>query len=427
MKILSFCFNNAWSFKADQCLDFAFKSVDAKYREDSRFIQIDNDYYVPSVVTCIGANASGKSNLMTALISVLFFITNRDTDLDVSPFILCKDVTPISDFELLFELKNIIFRFSLSYNHEVDRVEFEELFELNAETGRWNYFYKRWLDDNGGIAITKSPKSKFNIDKMKRELEHSESLLAVSRDLKHETGLKHILNGLQNFYVYKYNVASPVEEVVRMFKDIDVIDKVSDYLKAFDVGIARIEHSEVDLDHDFLEFEPVKKIIDLVESMPAGTISHSNIYKKLIQGKAQICEAVHEVDGVEYKFNINNESDGTKQLIKILFPIIAALSSGGVAIIDEIEVGLHPIVVEGIIELFREQTGDKVRGQLICNSHSVNVINQLSKRQIVLVEKDRSSLESQAWFLHDVRDVKERDNFFMNYITGKYGAVPQVS
>nr|WP_239060947.1 ATP-binding protein [Desulfovibrio sp. JC022] len=385
------------------------------------------NHYVPSVITCIGANASGKSNLISTLIALLYFMTDRRRELAVDFFKLHKDIVPVSDFELMFEISNTVYRYSLGYNRDGKHVEYEELYESNPKTGRWNYIFKRELDDDGEIQITKGTKAKFSIDKMKRELEDSESLLAVSSSLKHETGFEKILEGLSLFFAYKYNNYVPVIEATKAFKDLNIIDNVSNYLKSFDVGIERIEHSEIEIEQEFLDSEPVKKIKGLLENMPDESIPTPKVYTNFFAGKVEVCEAIHEINGVEYRFDINLESDGTKQLIKVLFPIIAALTTGGVAIIDKIEVGLHPIVVEEIIELFRKQSGEELRGQLICSSHSVNVINQLSKRQIVLVEKDRQTLESQAWFLNDVKDVKERDNFFMNYITGKYGAIPQVN
>nr|WP_275406858.1 ATP-binding protein [Desulfovibrio sp. JC010] len=385
------------------------------------------NHYVPSVITCIGANASGKSNLIKTLSALLSFMTNRQKALKIDFFRLSEKPSPISDFELVCEISGTIFRYSLGYDRAAAQVDYEELYESNPKTGRWNYIFKRELDDDGEIQITKGTKAKFSIDKMKRELEHSESLLAVSDSLKHETGLEEILEGLNLFFVYKYNNYVPVIEATKAFKDLNIIDNVSNYLKSFDVGIERIEHSEIEIEQEFLDSEPVKKIKGLLDNMPDESIPTPKVYTNFFAGKVEVCEAIHEINGFEYRFDINLESDGTKQLIKVLFPIIAALTTGGVAIIDEIEVGLHPIVVEEMIERFREQSGEELRGQLICSSHSVNVINQLSKRQIVLVEKDRKTLESQAWFLNDVKDVKERDNFFMNYITGKYGAIPQVS
>ncbi|WP_421901287.1 AAA family ATPase [Maridesulfovibrio sp.] len=427
MKILSFCFDNAWSFKGEQCLDFDFKSKDKKYASDPRFIELAENHYVPSVITCIGANASGKSNLIKVLIALISFMIDRKSRLAVDFFKLCEEPEELSEFELRFEVSNVIYRYYLSYDHEEKRVEYESLDEANPETGRWKYVFRRKLNyDTGNIHISKGGRSKFSIDKMKRELEHSESLLAVSRSLKHETGLEEILKGLSQTFSYKFETVFPVEQVIKRFQDIEVIDKVSSYLKSFDVGISRIEHTQVDIEEDVLNSSPMKLLKGFIESIPSELGPPPEQLKNIMAGKTSFCEAVHEIDGQEYKFDINFESDGTRQLIKVLFPIILALSSGGVAIIDEIEVGLHPIVVERIIEFFREDMGYGERGQLICSSHSVNVINQLSKRQIVLVEKDRKTQQSEAWSLNDVKDVKERDNFFMNYITGKYGAIPQV-
>jgi AAA15 family ATPase/GTPase len=58
------------------------------------------------------------------------------------------------------------------------------------------------------------------------------------------------------------------------------------------------------------------------------------------------------------------ESTGTIKLFGILPVIFNALENGGVLVIDEIENGLHPVVVKQIIDLFPGLRSEQVQAAL---------------------------------------------------------------
>jgi hypothetical protein len=62
---------------------------------------------------------------------------------------------------------------------------------------------------------------------------------------------------------------------------------------------------------------------------------------------------------------------------------------------------------------------------LIFTSHSIEVLGQLHKGQVLLVEKD-ANCNSQAWRLDSMHGVRADDNLYAKYMAGAYGAVPQL-
>jgi len=103
---------------------------------------------------------------------------------------------------------------------------------------------------------------------------------------------------------------------------------------------------------------------------------------------------------------------------------LPALNAGGLAIIDELESDLHPHMLTPILNLFFSPKTNPHNAQIIFTTHAIEVMNQLHKAQIVLVEKD-AACESDAWRLDDIKGVRVEDNLYAKYMAGAYGAIPQ--
>ena len=122
------------------------------------------------------------------------------------------------------------------------------------------------------------------------------------------------------------------------------------------------------------------------------------------------------------------ESSGTVKLLAMAGPIIEAMSSGGLLLIDEMDQSLHTLMTRYVVELFR---GDLNRfgAQLIFSTHDIsNLRSELFRRdQVWFVEKKssgNSTLTSLVEYRFDEKDRKNNFEFYRNYLNGKYGAVP---
>ncbi|MGN6581380.1 MAG: AAA family ATPase [Bordetella sp.] len=119
-----------------------------------------------------------------------------------------------------------------------------------------------------------------------------------------------------------------------------------------------------------------------------------------------------------------HESTGTQAAFVLLSDLLPALANGGIALIDEFENDLHPLMIEPILSLFDNPSTNPHGAQIILSCHSAEVLNLLHKAQIYMVEK--KECESQAWRLDSVQGVRSDDNFAAKYLTGAYGAIPRV-
>ena len=92
----------------------------------------------------------------------------------------------------------------------------------------------------------------------------------------------------------------------------------------------------------------------------------------------------HQVSGRPYLRPLMQESRGTQALFVLLRYILPVLESGGVAVIDEFETGLHPHMIRAIVQLFYSREHNRKHAQLIANFHSDYLLQEtLEKYQIL--------------------------------------------
>jgi predicted ATPase len=104
------------------------------------------------------------------------------------------------------------------------------------------------------------------------------------------------------------------------------------------------------------------------------------------------------------------------------------LNSGGVAVIDEFETGLHSHMVKAIVELFYSPEINPKGAQLIANFHTDYLLQStLEKYQIVLTEKNPDTLSTEAWRLDQVKGAaRNANNHYAKYHAGVYGGIPNL-
>lgn len=140
--------------------------------------------------------------------------------------------------------------------------------------------------------------------------------------------------------------------------------------------------------------------------------------------KTPIPFVTHRTGSTEFEIPLTHESAGTKRLFVLLRAFLPVLTDGGVAVIDEMESDLHPHLIPILLDLFVDRHTNPKRAQLLFTCHHMEILNQLSKEQIVFVQKDHDNV-SHARRLCDLKGVRREENFFANYNAGRYEAIPE--
>jgi hypothetical protein len=129
-------------------------------------------------------------------------------------------------------------------------------------------------------------------------------------------------------------------------------------------------------------------------------------------------------------FDFNDESYGTRNWFALLGPLLLALKDGAVLLVDELDASLHPALVAEFIRLFQDPAANPKSAQLIFTSHDTTPLGAstgdrpLSREQVWLTEK-RADGATELYPLTDARPRKD-ENLERGYRAGRYGGVPQV-
>lgn len=134
--------------------------------------------------------------------------------------------------------------------------------------------------------------------------------------------------------------------------------------------------------------------------------------------------------GRETSFDLRDESAGTRSWLSLLPTALRALDDGATLVVDEIDGSLHPKLTAQLVRLFQEPETNPKGAQLIFTTHDTSLLGTmvgdvLKRDQIWFVEKDQRGRSS----LYPLTDFKPRqgENTERRYLGGAYGAVPVLS
>lgn len=128
-----------------------------------------------------------------------------------------------------------------------------------------------------------------------------------------------------------------------------------------------------------------------------------------------------------YPLGLEDESDGTRKLMSIAPAIESVLNKGGLLLIDEIEKGLHPLLVNFVIAKFQSKDINREGAQIIFTTHDTELMNLelIRKDQIYFADKRREDGSSELYSISEF-GTKTAENIRKGYMVGKYGAIPEL-
>ena len=128
------------------------------------------------------------------------------------------------------------------------------------------------------------------------------------------------------------------------------------------------------------------------------------------QDKAPRVEVKHGGGYAESWLPFEEESGGTQKLFRLAPPMLLTLKQGGVFVVDELESNLHPALAAQIIRMFNDPKTNPNNAQLIFTTHDTNLLGTtlgepaLRRDEVFLTEKD----DQGATVLYPLTDFKPR-------------------
>jgi len=416
--LIQFSVCNFKTFREKTTLSFVASNYDKATREDDNVIPASASHprLLKSAVV-YGANASGKTKLIEALLFMRLFVRDSSVKqqvgehINVEPFALntASESEP-SEFEVVFTEGDVRYR----YGFEVDesRVLSEWLYHI-PKREEVNIFFREGQSVEVAPRLSGAAISRRLVrDEMLKE---NTLLLSLSAQFNDVIATKvvnwfkrlQVLSGLDERGYIGYT-AGLVQNAKRK-------DKVIELFKAADTGIeaVAVEHTTA----DELSEEDRKKVVrkDGDEKKPVlqDVVTTHPLYNHLNE----------RVGDVEFSL-FGDESAGTRKYFALSGPVVDVLQKGFILFVDELDARLHPNLVCRLIELFNSKEHNPNNAQLVFNTHDTNLLSSgfFRRDQIWFTEKDRYG----AATLYSLQDFKARaeTDFEKNYIQGRYGAVP---
>ncbi len=398
---------NFYSIRETQVIDLR---IGAKVPdEEGRFAEIKDSSgaRIPKAVALFGANASGKSNVLKALAFLRWFLVDsfQETPDSMLPFMSFADSTGAGSttrikahFDWFPDLSNNDLREMegqpyAQYSYEVrlrnrtglgGTVLSEEL-RMHPIVGKSRKVFVR---NEKGTVLTGSELSikKFSqiLTKLRKNASLTSTLAQFAEDFPLSVFLAWAKRIPSNIFFDK--VELPETSIAQYYATHpQILGHLNEVINRVDLGLSSMS---------------------LVQ-FPTGTgamFAHKGLDRPLL-----------------FQF----ESEGTKSFVKI-FPLIKeALIVGGIAVVDEMDSTIHPMLLPEILHWFYDPATNPHRAQLWMSGHNASLLEELKKEEIYFTEKDQQG-RTKIFGLKDIEGVRRVDNFYQKYLGGVYGAVPRI-
>jgi AAA15 family ATPase/GTPase len=373
------------------------------------------DYQLLPSVAIYGANASGKSSIVQALSVMLQMVlhsaneSNSTTELPSFAHRLHTiSIQEPTLFEIIFLHHNIKYRYGFAIQKNPNAVVEEWLYTSDTTKQKQKeveIFYRKEQDFDAHSSF----KIGNTISKMVRPNALWLSVAAqlndpIATNVQMWSKKCHTLSGMRTGYK---QFTAEESQKNPIFKK-----QVLELMQAADLGILDFEVADIPDE----EIANLPKVIrDLVAD------------KKVQMGKSikthhQVYNEYNLPTDVAFFDMETDESDGTMKYFALAGPLLDALQSGDILVVDELESQLHPLLTQKIIDLFNKPQSNPNGAQLLFTTHNTYLLESMPRDQIWLTEKDNYG----AATLVAVSDyqVRENENVQRNYLLGKYGAIP---
>ena len=383
------------------------------WREGGRPIQV-----LPAA-GIFGANASGKSNLLRAMSDmrrhVLYSFSHGDPERGM----------PRSAFRLKSDRKNNPSRFEVDLVLHGIRHEYGFVIDDAQVLEEWAFRYPRGkaalLFRREGADVTLGERNRAKGRAVIEILRPNSLLLSAAAAANHPD-----LMPLRRWFADNLLLAEASSRARRwayttgMLQQQRSHDQVLGLLQAADLGITDVRVRE--FDPEILErIKRATRIIQGREEEPEDKDSEADLLEPRIA-------LSHRGPDGPVEFDADEESLGTMVWFGLAGPVIHALASGCVLLVDEIEASLHPALVRQLVLLFQDSETNPRGAQLIFNSHEVSLLGDsggervLGRDQVWFTEKSHDG----ASRLYALSDLSPRSDEAIGrrYLAGRYGATP---
>lgn len=353
-----------------------------------------SDQRFPKIAVIFGANASGKTNLLRGIAFLGEFVRESA---QYSP----DQLIPLLSFmgktsskgltKLSAEIDGALFDWK-------ERVRFEYSLEVTADGKRVSrenlrYYPKgrpRKLFERIGNEVSAGADFKLSMrDPIRGKIRDNTSVISVLAQFNHEfsSAIWRSLSATQTNVNWAGKQEMPPVTANEFYeKSPDAFERLNAEIRKMDLGIESVT----------------------------------------LQRERDGTQAMFHHRGIDGPISYVFESHGTRRFYLAFPKLDYVLATGGLAVLDELDNDIHPLLLPEIIRQFQQQKTNPNGAQLIMSCHNATLLDHLTKEEVYFTEKDASG-RTEIYGLKDVQGVRRDTNIYAKYLAGVYGAVPRVA
>jgi AAA domain, putative AbiEii toxin, Type IV TA system len=399
LMLLRFRVANVLSFRDEQCLSFVPTELHGGSARPTKIREHGKQLSVVPVLGIYGANASGKSNLLTAM-SLM-----RSTVLDSMGWLSQPNPVRRIPFALdpkssrkpsFFEIDMIL----------PDGIRYTYGFEVDDRgiQGEWLHAYPKgrrqvWFDRRAGEDIVFIGEGlRGGKLELARRTRSDALFLAVAAQFNHDQLLP-----IFEWFRDNLRLVSPErdaserqqETIARVLSDSGFRGRLERVLQVADLGITGFDE------------------------------------RALVKGEIRLR---HRTRRREVALDFGHESLGTRSWFTLLGTLLEALEDGTIVLIDELDASLHPVMSAEAVRMFQDPEANPHSAQMVFSSHDATLLytvlgsERVLDRDTVWLTEKRPDGATELYPLASINPTpRKEDNLFRKYMLGEYGGVPRVS
>ena len=362
-----------------------------------------------------GPNAGGKSKFVDAVMLLRFLVLysqsrgDIETSIPRNPFRLASgNQQEPTAFVMEFLVEGVLHEYGC------------ELSESNVKA-EWLYRYparrRQMLFERDGMAF-EFGRSLRGYNKRIAAFTRPNSLFLSAAGQNNHPQLSSVVQFFAD--IKGTNILSPRMVSPEEISAFTFDDRVITFLRQIDTGIENVRRQIRRVPEEELEFKQKFRSLlhsdsDRDPSLYSGFASEAEEYIVL--------EHAGE-EGYRVAFDIDEESAGTRRLLFMLPQLLHSLDTGSLFILDELDVSIHTLVCELILDLFQSTKTNLHGAQLITTTHNTELLQSeiLRRDQIWFVEKNAEGA-TQLFSLAEF-SIRKDDNRQKGYLEGRFGAIP---
>lgn len=379
-----------------------------------------NDLKLVPVALLYGANASGKSNFVSALgflkgaVGLSHAQAKPKSKVPLSPFRLDRKSKSLpTKIDVDFLLDNVRYHYGFVAATE----GFVEEWLYAFPSGKKQVWFYR---DSSKRPIQFGKNLKGSLKTIEGLTRPNSLFLSAAAQNAHKQ-LTPIFDYLSSFSL-SYKIENRSMDAAAAFSDGLIDERIVQFLQQADTGV--VAHRFDDL---FSESDVNTKgfMTDLLSVFKKHSPEGSEFPPEIDEVEIKKISLGHKTAAKRPEFlDLRLESAGTLRLLVLLRPIFEALDQGSLVVVDELDASLHTYLTEKIVMLFNSRETNPRGAQLIATTHDTNLLcaGCIRRDEIWFVEKD-SAGASNLYPLTDIR-TRATDNLEKGYLQGRFGAVP---